>query len=619
MRRLLPTLLVLSLGLSTLLWGLASLQGTFIAERDEAQARVEAERGALQEYARRTLEQLLDGELHPAEDEIGRALDDPLVGTSHLLLVVEGRQRFPRPVSFAPGSAQPSKQLYDALRAGTQIDVEDPTSPWAERLALHAKLRDALAAGGHGPVEQAFRNLLRHRTRYVIDSTLDLTSTIAALDELFEYAEPNLELVAALLRDGLRDGGIVVVEGLQPALLRRRDRFTAEDFRFLAERVVLLSERAQTDLEDFRARSAEPLSTPLRMPVALSGPSLLLGGQWYARADADGVVVGTAVDVDALMSVIDAQMRGRALIEPDDVVDLPELDATISPIASLPISVTSPRFVDRIIDADQNYRIKSIFLLSSIGLAVVIVILAMVLASRKSRFVELKNDFVATVSHELRTPLASLRLMAETIERKTAGLPAARDYPARMVREIDDLNFLVDNILSFNRLDKGRWRPRRERVPLRPLVDDVARELAQWSTAREVEVRCRELDDAVLRVDPELLRLLLRNLGKNACTYCDREKVQLEVRGRRIAHWWRRGFTLLVSDNGVGIPRREHRRIFGDFYRGRGTPTSRGSGLGLAICRKTMAAHGGRIRIVSSSPLGTTFALEFPHSALEDA
>lgn len=617
MRRLLPTLLVLLLGLSTLLWGLASLQGIFIAERDEAQARVEAERGALQEYARRTLEQLLDGELNPAEDEIGRALDDPLVGTSNLLLVVDGRQRFPRPVSFAPGDAQPSRSLYLRLRSGETIEVEDDTSPWAERLQLHRDLRGALAAGGHGPVERAFRNLLRHRTRYVIDSTLDLPSMIAALDELFERAEPNLGLVAALLRDGIRDSGILVVEGLQPALLRRRDRFTADDFRFLAERVVALSERAQTEVDDFRARSAEPLTTPLRMPVNLSGPSLLLGGQWYARADPDGVVVGTSVDVDALMTIIDDQMRGRALIQVDDIVDLPELDATISPIASLPISVTSPRFVRRIVDAHENYRIKSIFLVSSIGLAVVIVVLGVVLASRRGRFVELKNDFVATVSHELRTPLASLRLMAETIERKTAGLTAARDYPARMIREIDDLNFLVDNILSFNRLDKGRWRPRRERVDVRPLVDDVARELAQWSS-RPVEVRCLDLDGVVLRADPELLRLLLRNLGKNACTYCDRETVMLDVRCRISRLGWRRGVTLLVTDNGIGIPRREHRRIFGDFYRGPGTPTSRGSGLGLAICRKTMTAHGGTIRIVASSPLGTTFALQFPLAALDD-
>ncbi|MBX7077582.1 MAG: HAMP domain-containing histidine kinase [Nannocystaceae bacterium] len=616
MRRLLPTLIVLSLGLLTLLWGLASLQGIFVAERDEAQARVEAERGALQEYARRTLEQLLEGELHPAEDAIGRALDDPLAGTSDLLLVVDGHQRFPRPVSFEAGGNTPARALYLALRGDADVAVRDDGSPWSERLQLHRELRAAVRGGGHGAIERAFRNLLRHRTRYVIDSELDLPSMIAALDELFDRAAPNLELMGLLLRGGVRDGGILVVEGLQPALLRRRDRFTEGDFRFLAERVLALSERAGTEVEDFRARIGEPLSTPLRMPVALDAPSLVLGGQWYARGDAYGAVVGTAVDLSALMAVIDEQMRGRALIAPDDELDMPELTADIVPIASLPIRVSSPRFAAGILQADDNYRIKSAFLVGSFGLALVAVVLATVLASRKQKFVELKNDFVATVSHELRTPLASMRLMAETLERRTAGLAAARDYPTRLVREIDDLNFLVENILSFNRLDKGRWRPRHERVDLHVLVDDVARELEQWSSKR-VTVRQHGLERAVLRADPELLRLLLRNLGKNACSYCNRETVELDVEGGVTRRGLRRVYRVSVRDNGVGIPRREHRRIFADFYRVGGGQRSRGSGLGLAICRKTMAAHGGSIRILESSAAGTTFALEFPADLME--
>lgn len=617
MRRLLPTLLVLSFGLAALLMGLASLQQIFIAERDEAQQRVEAERGALQEYARRTLEQLLETALHDAEADIGLALEDPLASTADLLLVVDGRQRFPRPVSYAPGDDRSARELYLALRAGTEIAVAEPSSPWAERLALHRELRAALRGGGHASTEQAFRSLLRHRTRYVIDIALDVPSMIAALDELYDRAEPNPELVGALVRDGLRDGGVIVLEGLQPSLLRRRERFTAGDFTFLAGRVIALSERSQTPVDDFSRQIDEVPTSPLALPSSVPVPSLVLDGGWYAHTDPFGRVVGTKIDLSGLMTEIDQQMRERALIEPEDGLELPELVGVIYPLATLPISVSAPRFAARIADAEDNYRIKSVFLVGSIGLALVIVALATVLASRKQRFVELKNDFVATVSHELRTPLASLRLMAETIERRTAGLPAARDYPTRMVREIDELAFLVENILSFNRLDKGRWRPRTDAVALPALVEDVAHDLTQWSS-KPVEVRCSGLEDLVLRADPDLLRLLLRNLGKNACAYCDRDKVEIEIRGAVHRGSWRGGVTLFVSDNGVGIPRKEHRRIFGDFYRGAGgNPGARGSGLGLAICRKTMAAHGGRIRIAHSSAKGTTFALEFPASSLQ--
>jgi signal transduction histidine kinase len=614
MRRLLPTILVLSLGLSALLWGLASLQRIFVAERNEAEARVEAERGALQEYARRTLEQLLENHLHAAESEIGAALEDPLVGTSELLLVVDGRQRFPRPVTYAPGDKMPARSLYIAVSNGLDLAVADQSSPWAERLRLLAQLHDALRRGGRANTERAFRALLRHRARYVIDSTLDIPSMLAALDQIAERAHPDL--LAALLRDGLREGGITLIEGLQPALLRRRERFTHGDFGFLAGHVLRLSDLAGVDADDFRARAEEPPSRPFAVPRTLVLPSLLQGGTWYARTDGSGRILGTAVDATALIAEIDAQMRERALIEAEDFLELPELSDSSAAVATLPMSVTAPRFADRIADAKENYRVKSLSLVGSVGLALVIVVLAVVLASRKQRFVELKNDFVSTVSHELRTPLASLRLMAETVERRTAGFAAARDYPTRIVREIDELAFLVENILSFNRLDKGRWRPRHERVDLQALVDHVANDLTPF-TNKPLHVRARGLEGVVIRGDPELLRLLFHNLGKNACAYCEQDEVVIEVAAVHATGWLRRGLTVLFRDNGVGIPRREHRRIFGDFYRGHRSPGGRGSGLGLAICRKTMAAHGGRIRIAASSAAGTTFALDFPASVYE--
>jgi signal transduction histidine kinase len=482
-------------------------------------------------------------------------------------------------------------------------------------LRLLSQLHDALRRGGRFNIERSFKSLLRHRARYVIDSRLDLPSMLAAIDKLSERGA-NPELLSALLRDGLREGGIILIEGLQPALLRRRERFTADDFDFLASRVLQLSELAGVDSDDFRARAQEPPSRPFAVPRTLVLPSLLQGGTWYARSDGSGRIVGAAVDAAALIAEIDAQMRERALIEPEDFLELPELVDDSVPVATLPMTITAPRFAERIVDAHENFRVKSLSLVGSVGLALVIVVLSVVLASRKQRFVELKNDFVATVSHELRTPLASLRLMAETVERRTAGFAAARDYPTRMVREIDELAFLVENILSFNRIDKGRWRPRRERVDLQALVEHVANDLAPF-TSKPLHVRARGLEGVVVRGDPELLRLLFHNLGKNACAYCERDQVEIEVSAVHATGWLRRGLTVLVRDNGIGIPRREHRRIFGDFYRGHRNPGARGSGLGLAICRKTMAAHGGRIRIAASSAAGTTFALDFPVSSHE--
>jgi two-component system, OmpR family, sensor histidine kinase SenX3 len=619
MRRMFPTLVVLALGLVALLSGLGSLQSIIVAERHEAHARVAAERNALQEYARRTLEQKLESMLHVAEAEIELGRGDPLKGTTGVLLIEDGRQRFPRRVAYAEGTEAPAKELYFDLLDGRPVQAE-PASPWARRLELLEAFRLAVRSSNERDVEEAFREILRHRAHFVIDSGLDIPYMLALLDYFVQISRPHPDLLVNLLRDGLGDARVLVIEGLQPALVRRRARFTVADFQFLSGRVIALSDRAQTQVDDFRARAAEPVNVPLQVPHRLEEASLLESGAWYARPAGADRIVGVTVSVTDLLREIETQMRARALLEPEDRLLRPTLGIAPVPLSTLPIDVESPRFGLSRAASEHRFWVKTGFVAVSAALALIIVVLAFVLQSRKQRFVELKSDFVATVSHELRTPLASVRLMAETLERRTAGMAAARDYPTRIVREVDELGFLVENILSFNRLDKRRWKPRREPVALRDLVDEATQDLGHYG-GRPVEVGSEALEGIMLHGDRELLKLLLRNLAKNACAYNDRSPIRIEVRpGRRgDAHGiLGRRWLLEFCDNGIGIPVLEQRRIFADFYRALGT-THRGSGLGLAICRKTMEAHGGRIRVAESTPAGTVFELDFPATMVEHA
>jgi signal transduction histidine kinase len=415
-----------------------------------------------------------------------------------------------------------------------------------------------------------------------------------------------------LLRDGLEQNGTVVIEGLQRALLRRRARFSAEDFAFLASMVDALSVQSGVEVESFRARLGEGAPTAA-IPAELDEPSLLGAGSIYARPEPPGRILGRAVDLAEVVPAIEADMRHRGQLTEDDHLLVPEVGAGPTPLSTVAIELEAPRFATAAAEADRRYWLKTTFVATCAALALVIVGLGIAMQSRKQKFVELKSGFVAAVSHELRTPLASIRLMAETLERRTKNVPGTRDYPTRIVREIDDLSFLVENLLSFNRLDKGRWQPRRQDVALDDVVDALEDDLRAVG-ARPVELRTSGLSGVVVHADPELLRLLLRNLGKNACLYNERDPVRLELRARKHGPRW----VLEVADNGVGIPAAERSRIFADFYRAPGT-RARGSGLGLAICRHIMQAHDGSIEIAQSSPEGTTFALSFPATILREA
>jgi signal transduction histidine kinase len=257
-------------------------------------------------------------------------------------------------------------------------------------------------------------------------------------------------------------------------------------------------------------------------------------------------------------------------------------------------------------DIAQRYGLKTALVAACAALAAAIVVLAGVAQHRKYRFVELKSDFVSTVSHELRTPLASIRLLAESLERRAGHVPEARDYPQRIVQAADGLHFLVENILSFNRIDKGRWAPRPARVRLEELAAGLRQELAAQEARVELALAGGEV---ALRVDPQLARLLLSNLARNACTYNQRSPVRLRLSGAHVDG----RVEVRLEDNGLGIPPAEWERVFQDFYRlERPEHEVHGSGLGLALCRKIMQVHGGSIRIATSSPEGTTFLLRFP-------
>ncbi|MCP3141754.1 sensor histidine kinase [Pyxidicoccus xibeiensis] len=603
LRRLLPTLIALGLGLAGLGWGLGYLQRIFAAEREDAQASLDSRREALEQYARASLAQSLRDRLEAARPALEAAAVDPLVPATGLYLRERGEQLLPRLAQHDTGEAVPAKERYARLRAGTErADEDDAEDPWAERLALVRSVDGALARGDRRASTVALMALLQHRAQYVLASTRDVPGLLVVLESLAERGDPVPQLMHALVRDGLADGRGGRLEGLQRLLLLRRSRFTPADFAFLRERVAALSARVGVPAMDFESRASELATEPLPLPRTLPGSVLVRAG-WYLEPRGGNHVRGVAVDAAMLLESLTREMRERGLLGTEGQVRLLG-DAEVLPLDALPLAVETPEWARAQAALESRYRLKTGMAAVCAVLALGIAALAFLAQHRKYRFLELKSDFVATVSHELRTPLASIRLLGETLEWRLAEGTDARDYPARIVREADGLTFLVENLLSFNRIDKGRWVPRLEPVRLDELVSGLRRDLEAWSKV-PVELEAR-VGEQTFRADAQLLRLLLSNLARNACAYNQRTPVRLRIEALP-------GGRVHFSDNGIGIPREKWEQAFEEFVRlpgqGRDVP---GSGLGLALCRRIMRLHGGSLRVAASSPEGTTFELTFP-------
>ncbi|RKH08649.1 sensor histidine kinase [Corallococcus sp. CA053C] len=603
LRRLLPTLLALGCGLLALGWGLVTLQRIFTQEREDARAQVRSRREALELLASEALRTALAQRLKAQLPALNAAMGDPLLPAEGLYLVFRGHQFLPRVDWPRDGDEMPARAAYEELAQA--LDEGTAPAPWQERLTRLRAVESALATGRESLTNAAVDALLRYHAAHPLRADQELPFTVLVVERL-RQGDLTPPLIRALVREGLPEelGGMDRGAGLQRDLLRARTRLTRADFDFLQARIVALSQELSEPTDAFQARVREAGAGALVMPDALKEP-FLVGEQWYVEPGAEQVR-GLAVDMRKLLADLTQELRARELITADG--DLRLRPAGVVRLLSEPgLEVAMPGWAAAEADIEARYGLKTLLVAACGALASAIAALAVVAQQRKYRFVELKSDFVSTVSHELRTPLASIRLLGETLERRLGKSPEAGDYPTRIVRAAEGLHFLVENILSFNRIDKGRWALRTSRVRLEEAVGTLRDDLLD-AVPVPVELRS-EVDDVELDADASLVRMLFANLGRNACLYNQRSPVVLTVRAYPQPGF---GVTVLFSDNGMGIPPEEWERVFDDFYRlTTSGPEVHGSGLGLALCRRIMGLHQGSIQIASSSPEGTTFALTF--------
>ena len=246
----------------------------------------------------------------------------------------------------------------------------------------------------------------------------------------------------------------------------------------------------------------------------------------------------------------------------------------------------------------------------------------------QKRLDAVRRDFIANVSHELRTPLASIRAMAETVLTTAPVDPkTAVDFTEIIIREVDRLARLTDDILDLARYESGRLD--RAEVDLRALLEEVIQQQQPSAAAFGLELRSEIGELPTLMADRSALRQVFLNLLENALKYTPAGAVTVRARtasgdearprifaGSRmsLADRWA---VVEVSDTGPGIAPEHHSRIFERLYRvdrGRSRDLG-GTGLGLSIARHVTEAHGGRIELSSAPGQGATFTVWLPAAA----
>jgi two-component system, OmpR family, sensor histidine kinase SenX3 len=229
----------------------------------------------------------------------------------------------------------------------------------------------------------------------------------------------------------------------------------------------------------------------------------------------------------------------------------------------------------------------------------------------ESRRVEqVRRDFVANTSHELKTPVGALALLAETVEDAADDPEAVRRFAGRMRQEASRLTNLVQDMITLSRIQAAEPIPDPVPVKLDVVVAEALDRCRMKATARGIDLVATGTNGLSVLGDEDLLVTALRNLLENAVAYSP-DKTRVDVSTRPAGH---DAVEVSVADQGIGIPERDLERIFERFYRvdpARSRATG-GTGLGLAIVKHVTAAHGGKVTVLSSEGLGSTFTLRLP-------
>ena len=234
------------------------------------------------------------------------------------------------------------------------------------------------------------------------------------------------------------------------------------------------------------------------------------------------------------------------------------------------------------------------------------------LVARERKLNAMKSDFVASVSHELRAPIASIRLMADALEGGKIEERTAGEFHRLISREGARLSTLIENVLDFARIEQGRKQWHFEETDLRALIEATAALMEPLARERPITLVMEDLPEtANARIDPGAIQQALVNLLDNAIKFSPPDsQVGLRLSESTATGSWE----IAIADQGPGIPRAEHGRIFEKFHRlgGELRRETQGTGIGLSLVKAIADAHAGGIHLESEPGHGSTFTLTLP-------
>lgn len=228
-----------------------------------------------------------------------------------------------------------------------------------------------------------------------------------------------------------------------------------------------------------------------------------------------------------------------------------------------------------------------------------------------------RSEFVANVSHELKTPVSVIKGFAETLLKGALNDPeTAASFLKIIYEESERLNRLIADILDLSRIESRRVALTFSPVELRSFTEKIMETMAPEAEKKQIRLEWEVPENIYIEADEDRLGQIMMNLLANGINYTPKGgkvKVQIDLLENENAGQER--VRIVVSDTGIGIPKKDLPRIFERFYRvdKARSRSSGGTGLGLSIVKHLVELHHGKIWAESEgTDLGARFIVELP-------
>jgi signal transduction histidine kinase len=591
---------------------------------DAYQSQLEIAHRRIDEHWRETLERLdaiVDAQPPPrafASSVTGESVDSVVILGVHDDQVIYPNSAVAEPVSteFAAAWRSAERLEFAADDPAGAADAYQQIAASEEDILVVARAQQAQARAlvRAGDREGALRILMRMRMNDVVRDengrSLAADAELRLLD-LLPRDSADWNQVATALADRLNN-----YDSLPPAADQRR--FLMHALQTLNPAIEFTTLRAE-DL------AAEFVASPIEVEVFGVLLPTHLADVFQLRSHSGRVIalVGTATLERAIRATLAEQPFPPGVLVTAQGPGQKESTTKILVTESLAPTLPGWRLAlgladDTSFDDAANER-TAFFLWTGVVIVAITAALALLVAHmlrEQSRLTRLKNDLVATVSHELKTPLASIRLLVDTLldaegtpDAPLSDQARAREYLEMISKENARLSRLIDNFLTFSRMERGKHRFDFQPTDAAAIVDEAVTTVAERFDGVTNKL-CIEVEGALpIEGDASALATVIVNLLDNAWKYSDEPRhVRLSAKrgGDRIA--------ISVADNGIGLSPRAVRRVFDRFYQvdQHLSRSHDGCGLGLSIVKYIVEAHGGQISVESQLGQGSTFTISLP-------